>query len=437
MVKKEINDNKSKPLFHRHPDVGTEICDSSINFIDTELSSTSNPAPNFPKQSARDLGKWSQWVRRLLNRNKVKASNSNTQEKPNANGEAIKNYAALPDPLLGDFSPNSTVVENDFLATAQSGVSAKKTVNYNLSKPETTDFYDINVQNSNMDIIDSTLASANNTITSHINAANPHIQYATDVDLGALQGQVDAHKAENAVLIPQTGSTENAILLDIVLTDKKKGSFRASANNTGNMTINGKAFKKDSTTQISVGGVKANKVYDFYYDLANDGVFILAKASGTAQPSDVLAGKTFSNDDGEQVGTLIEGKPFAIAFPTNVSLSVGITNTRSFTGINFKPKQLLLEIEVNYKINQGGTYNSGARTHFSLAVGAYHTRASLEVAGYGYNTNYGTWYSNAMVFNIPAFEFVSNGVNVSISVNPSGGSTLDYSCFIKTVTLIG
>lgn len=59
-----------------------------------------------------------------------------------------------------------------------------------------------------------------------------------------LKDEIDSHKAECAVLLPKAGSTANAILLDIELTDKKKGSFRAAANNTGNMTINGKAFKK-------------------------------------------------------------------------------------------------------------------------------------------------------------------------------------------------
>jgi hypothetical protein len=116
-----------------------------------------------------------------------------------------------------------------------------------------------------------------------------------------------AHLAENVILIPKAGSTANAILLDIALTDKKKGSFLAANVNTGNMTINGKAFKKDASTQIAIGGVKAGKVYDFYYDQATDSVFILAKATGTAQPSQVLADIPFSNGDGEQVGTMPNG----------------------------------------------------------------------------------------------------------------------------------
>jgi len=144
-----------------------------------------------------------------------------------------------------------------------------------------------------------------------------------------LQNDLDTHKAECAILIPKAGSTANAILLDIVLTDKKKGSFRAVANNTGNMTINGKPFKKNASTQIPAGGVKANRVYDFYYDGTANCVFILAKASGNAQPSDVLAGKTFSNDDGEQTGT----KDLSNLVPENIKKGIKIDNVTGNFGI--------------------------------------------------------------------------------------------------------
>ncbi len=134
----------------------------------------------------------------------------------------------------------------------------------------------------------------------------------------ALYDTVSSHMSEIAILVPQSGSTANAINLNILLTDKKKGSFKASATNTDSMTINGKGFKKDASTQISAGGVKAGKVYDFYYDQAADSVFILAKASGNAQPSQVLAPFTFSNDDGEQSGTMADygnSEPDSIVAP--------------------------------------------------------------------------------------------------------------------------
>ncbi|WP_459482131.1 phage tail protein [Clostridium saccharoperbutylacetonicum] len=118
---------------------------------------------------------------------------------------------------------------------------------------------------------------------------------------------INAQLSESVnILTPITGSTANAILLNIAtLTNNKKYSFKASVNSTGNVTINGKAFKKLDGTQISSSGIKANKVYDFYYDGKADCVFILAKAEGDATVANVLAGKIFSNgDDTGLVGTL-------------------------------------------------------------------------------------------------------------------------------------
>lgn len=148
---------------------------------------------------------------------------------------------------------------------------ATYTQNYNFEMPADNETADIEVVNQNMVKIDT---------------------------------EIKRREIETSILTPKSGSTANAIVLDMTLTDKKKGSFLATSANTGNMTINGKAFKKDALTQIPASGVKAGKVYDFYYDQVSDSVFILAKASGNATPSDVLSGKTYSNDDGEQTGTM-------------------------------------------------------------------------------------------------------------------------------------
>jgi hypothetical protein len=100
------------------------------------------------------------------------------------------------------------------------------------------------------------------------------------------------------VLIPTNASTANAILLSISsFANYKKYSFKANANSTSNVTINGKAFKKYDGTQIGNGGIKSGKVYDFYYESSSDSVFILAKAEGNATVADVLAPKIFSNGD--------------------------------------------------------------------------------------------------------------------------------------------
>lgn len=107
---------------------------------------------------------------------------------------------------------------------------------------------------------------------------------------------------ERTTILTASG-TANAITLPVTLTDKTKYSFKAINNSTGAVTINGKAFKKLDGTAIST--VKANKVYDFYYDQSQSSVFILAKAEGDATVANVLAGKIFSNgDDTGLVGTM-------------------------------------------------------------------------------------------------------------------------------------
>lgn len=128
------------------------------------------------------------------------------------------------------------------------------------------------------------------------------------------------------ILIPKSGSAANAILLDVTtFTSNKKYSFKSTSTSTGNVTINSKAFKKLDGTQIGSGGVKANKVYDFYYDGTADCVFILAKAVGTATVADVLAPKTFSNGDDIELTGTIPSKAVATYSPsTNVqTISAG------------------------------------------------------------------------------------------------------------------
>lgn len=49
---------------------------------------------------------------------------------------------------------------------------ADKTINYNLTKPSGDDFYDINVHNENMDIVDAELKNLSDEVASHTHTAN-------------------------------------------------------------------------------------------------------------------------------------------------------------------------------------------------------------------------------------------------------------------------
>lgn len=127
-------------------------------------------------------------------------------------------------------------------------------------------------------------------------------------DMLVINQNISTHLTESATQTPKAGSTANAILLDFTISQGKRGSFIASANNTGNVTINGKPFQKQNGSQIPAGGIKTGKVYDFYADESNGGrFFLLAKASGDAVAGDVLAGKRFSNDDDTDIlGAMVD-----------------------------------------------------------------------------------------------------------------------------------
>jgi hypothetical protein len=85
-------------------------------------------------------------------------------------------------------------------------------------------------------------------------------------------------------------------------------ALKINTDNTGASTINvnglgTKAIKKTNGNDVSAGNLKAGSIYTLRYNGTN---FILQGegGSGNAQPSDVLSGKTFTNDSGEQTGTM-------------------------------------------------------------------------------------------------------------------------------------
>lgn len=127
-------------------------------------------------------------------------------------------------------------------------------------------------------------------------------------DIKSLNTQI----AENNIY--PAGGTANEITVatadeNYTYTQFKRLSIKATADNTGNVTINvdGKgtipALKYDGS-QLVTGTIKSGKVYDFYYDTTGKCFFLIAKASGDAVAADVLAGKKCSTDNGDVVGSM-------------------------------------------------------------------------------------------------------------------------------------
>ena len=70
---------------------------------------------------------------------------------------------------------------------------ATKTTNYGLTKPEGSDFYDIDVHNGNSDIIDAQLKKLYDVKTGHVgNKSNPHSVTKSQIGLGNVENKSSA-----------------------------------------------------------------------------------------------------------------------------------------------------------------------------------------------------------------------------------------------------
>ncbi|PJO40082.1 hypothetical protein [Lysinibacillus xylanilyticus] len=139
---------------------------------------------------------------------------------------------------------------------------------------------------------------------------------ANGKDLESLQTEVTEHLGDyitHTGYAVATGSANNYIAtLSPTLSAYIEGvSFRLKINvtNTGASTINvdglgTKAIKKQNGNAVTSSNLKAGLVYTLVYDGT---AFILQGegGAGNAQPSDVLGGKTFTNDNGDQTGSIV------------------------------------------------------------------------------------------------------------------------------------
>jgi hypothetical protein len=145
-------------------------------------------------------------------------------------------------------------------------------------------------------------------LTNHLNAADPHAQYALDSDL-------DAHKADTMQHVPYaiaSGSANTYVVTINPAPDAYIDGFavaiKINVNNTGASTINvnglgAKAIKKPNGNDVSAGNLKVSSIYTMRYNGTN---FILqgSDAAGNATPADILSGKTASTDVGDITGTI-------------------------------------------------------------------------------------------------------------------------------------
>ncbi|HEY5582935.1 MAG TPA: hypothetical protein VIK78_00365 [Ruminiclostridium sp.] len=167
------------------------------------------------------------------------------------------------------------------------------TINYSFVKPALNETADIEVINSNMDIIDTEIKER-------------------ETEIGTLSNTVSSHMLDYTLQVPYGGTATNVgnvySIAAPVITALSAGMavcVKCNVDSSGAVTFNwnGKGAKSVlKANQSVVTNWKANGIYTMRYDGTN---FILQGegGSGNAIASDLALGKTAATDVGDIVGT--------------------------------------------------------------------------------------------------------------------------------------
>lgn len=148
---------------------------------------------------------------------------------------------------------------------------ATKTTNYGLEKPDGTDFYDVDVQNSNMDIIDKQMKANANAIT-QLNSDYDTIIVGTSVSTTSqtINHYVDRKLSDYKFIVFAFGASDDDIRSIVtvprVIFEKIGKSYSFVAHGSNDSTISAVSFTYASDTATTVKlsadhGVKYIRVF--------------------------------------------------------------------------------------------------------------------------------------------------------------------------------
>lgn len=179
------------------------------------------------------------------------------------------------------------------------------------------------------------LQVASSTMVANLNSEMVGGKRASDL---ALASDLSAHAANDILHVPYAAATGSANAYAVTLIPAPSAyaegfavAIKIPVDNTGPSTINVNGLgaipiKKPNGNDVSAGNLKAGSIYTLRYNGTN---FILQGegGGGTAQPGDVLSGKTFTNDAGEQTGTMPNNGAVTITPGTsNITIPAGYHN---------------------------------------------------------------------------------------------------------------
>mgnify|MGYP007046088069 CR=1 FL=1 len=148
----------------------------------------------------------------------------------------------------------------------------------------------------------------NATLEEHIHDYKEHIPYAVAT-------RYDTKGKYNITLDGVTQYYEGLALSIKILETNNALGVLININNLGE-----KYVKKPNGGSISIGSLKPNGIYTLRYN-GTDFILQGEGGSGNAQPAQVLVTKTFTNDDGEQVGTM-PNRGGIVFYPTSTNIAI-------------------------------------------------------------------------------------------------------------------
>lgn len=275
---------------------------------------------------------------------------------------------------MAEHTPNLGLLKKDPLADGNETFNIETMLNDNWDKideavgqvREELENVDVDIPNASLTekgIVQ--LSNATNGTREDVAATEKAVKAAYDRGSEGLLAAVSAQsRAESAYLLSAKSSgygttinSSNAYSVNLnpapsALTEGLRVTIKINTTNTGPATINvnglgAKTIRKGNGNTLVAGNLKASSIYTLVY---NGMDFILQGegGGGTAQPEQVEAGFTFTNDSGEQIGTLNK-QAFVDAI---VSKGVGASINDTFPGLVTKIRQIRTGnvIEVPYTI---------------------------------------------------------------------------------------
>ena len=222
------------------------------------------------------------------------------------------------------------------------------TGNFGLTKPDKEDFYDIEVQNENMEVIDQKLKELETGVDQVQDALESHrSDYVRQPGAGTTTGSANTYSL--------TLSPIPAVYVDgmgIVLKINTDSTAASTINVNG---LGTRPLKKANGTDIT--NLKTNGVYTFRYN-ATSGNFILQGegGAGNAVASDLLSGKTASTDAGDIIGTM--PLPLSVSAGDNVIFSSALKSTTSTTSTKVVEFTAIANGTYRLKYTMGRSYSA-------------------------------------------------------------------------------